>query len=142
MSSDQKYIQKSTQEYITAGPVSGGFRSRDTDAQSLECDPQSRRRQWRRCIPHPALPGTDSADSGSLPQLKLDECRKGTKRKLRRIGSFIHHAHTNDKNAETELQQHDMQVRIIHTVPSPSEQEENVGGIRREIGTRPKERPS
>ncbi|KRX72453.1 hypothetical protein T06_11997 [Trichinella sp. T6] len=43
MSSDQKYIQKSAQEHITAGP-SGGFRSRDTDAQSLRCDPQSRRR--------------------------------------------------------------------------------------------------
>ncbi|KRX21081.1 hypothetical protein T07_2416 [Trichinella nelsoni] len=90
MSNDQKYIQKSTQEHITAGPLdivlslqekslhilicshsqqaqSGGFRSRNTDAQSLRCDFQSRRRQWRRCIAHPALPGADSADSGSLP---------------------------------------------------------------------------
>ncbi|KRY37475.1 hypothetical protein T01_2034, partial [Trichinella spiralis] len=64
---DGQLWRRHTEQFKKTLPQSGGFRSRDTDAQSLECDPQSRRRQWRRCIPHPALPGTDSADSGSLP---------------------------------------------------------------------------
>ncbi|KRZ66157.1 hypothetical protein T10_3649 [Trichinella papuae] len=43
---------------------SGGPRFRDTDAQSLRSDTQSRRHQRRRCV---ALPGDVSANLGSLP---------------------------------------------------------------------------
>ncbi|KRX22221.1 hypothetical protein T07_1283 [Trichinella nelsoni] len=51
----------------SATAQSGVPRSRDTDAQKLRSDPQSRMRQRRRCITHPALPGAHSADSGSPP---------------------------------------------------------------------------